>query len=161
MTDVQLYFEDVQDGMELPSFVQGPVETPDIVRFSAAVENFEQLHHDYRWCVEHGFPDVLINGPIKQAMLTTMLTNWIGEGGFLKKLGCQHRGMDVPGNTLTARGRVANKYEKDGLGYVECEVWVDNQNGDITCPGTATAILPRSKGPALPIEFPVPSEYQR
>jgi len=160
LTEPQVYYEDVQEGMDIPHFDRGPIETPDILRFSEAVENFERLHHDYKWCIENGFPDVLVNGPIKQAMLSTMLTTWIGGGGFLKKLACQHRGMDVPGNSLTARGKVTKKHEEDGLGYVECDVWVENQNAERTCYGAALVVLPLRSGTQVPIEFPVPSEYE-
>jgi acyl dehydratase len=142
--------------MEIPPFERGVLEMPDVIRFSSSVENYEQLHQDYQWCIEHGYPDVIFNGPIKNSMLAVMLTNWMGEGGFLKKLGCQHRGMDIPGNSLTASGVVTNKYEKDGLGYVECEVKVENQKGEVTCPGTATVILPKRDGPPVPIVFPEP-----
>lgn len=152
----QVYFEEVQEGMEIPRFDRGVIDMPDIVRFSSAVENYEKLHQDYKWCLEHGFPDVIINGPIKQAMLTTLLTNWIGEGGFLRKLGAQHRGMDVPGNSLVATGKVTRKYEQDGLGYVELEVKVENQKGEITCPGTATVILPKRGGAPVPTVFAPP-----
>ena len=156
MAEKRLDFEDVEVGAEVPPLVRGPLDTPDIVRFSAAVENFEKLHHNAQWCKENGFPDMLVNGPLRQAYLASLLTEWIGESGFLKKLACSHRGMDLPGNTLTAKGRVTRKYEKDGLGLVECEVWVENQKGEITCPGTATVVLPRRGGPPAPIEYPAP-----
>jgi acyl dehydratase len=152
----QVYFDDIAEGMNVPPFERGVVEMPDIIRFTTSIENHEYLHQDYKWCVEHGYPDVLVNGPLKNSMLSVMLTNWIGEGGFLKKLGCQHRGMDIPGNTLTATGTVTRKYEQDGLGYVDLDVKVENQRGEATCIGTATVILPRRTGPAVPTAFPTP-----
>jgi acyl dehydratase len=152
----QLYFEDVQEGMEIPPLVHGPVGTEEIVRFSSAVENFEPLHHDYLWCKERGFQNILINGPLKQAFLASLMTGWIGEGGFLKKLACSHRGMDYPGNTLTAKGRVTRKYIENDLGYVECEIWIENQNGERTCPGSAIAILPQRGKEPIPLEYEPP-----
>src|SRR5262249_11204306 len=108
-------------------------------------------------CMENGYPDVIFNGPIKNACLATMLTNLIGDGGFLKKLACQHRGMDVPGNSLTATGVVTKKYQQDGLGYVDLDVKVENQKGEVTSPGTATVILPVRGGKEVPTVFPEPA----
>jgi len=153
----QVYFEDVKEGLEIPPFERGVVQMRDVIRFDAAVENYERLHQDYKWCLENGYPDVIFNGPIKNACLATMLTNWIGDGGWLKKLGCQHRGMDLPGNTLTATGVVTKTYEQDGMGFVDLDVKVTNQLGEVTCPGTATVILPKRDGVPVPTVFPVPA----
>jgi acyl dehydratase len=153
----QVYFEDVTVGMEIPPLERGVLGIRDVIRFDAAVENYERLHQDYKWCIENGYPDVIFNGPIKNALLATMLTNWIGEGGWLKKLGCQHRGMDVPGNSLTATGQVTKTYEEDGMGFVELDVKVTNQNGEVTCPGTAVVILPLRGGKTIPTVFPEPA----
>lgn len=152
----QIYWDDVSEGMQIPPFKRGPLEMPQIIKFSSAVENYEKLHQDYKWCIEQGYADVVMNGPIKNALLAVMLTNWMGEEGFLKRLGCQHRAMDFPGHTLVASGKVAKKYINDGLGYVDLDVKVENQKGEISCPGTATVILPIRGGKPVPIVFPGP-----
>ena len=161
MSANQVYFEDVEVGHQIPPL--GPVvwDTPDILRFTSAVELYEHLHHDRRLVKEQGFPDTLINGPIKNSMLSMMLTDWIGPGGFLKKLSAQHRGMDTPANALTATGMVTDVYTgEDGLCYVECDIKVTNQNGDVTCPGRAVVILPKRDGFPVPITLPEPDGSQ-
>jgi acyl dehydratase len=159
MSKATPYWDDVEEGMELPAIHRGPIGTEEIVRFSAAVENYEQLHHDYRWVTEHGFADIPINGPLKYAILATLMTEWIGEDGFLKKVACSHRGMDHPGHTLTAKGKVTGKRIEGGLGYVDCEIWIENQKGEITSPGSATAVLPMRGEGQVPLEYPVPLGY--
>ncbi len=155
----QLYFEDVHSGDQIPSLGPQVWDTTDIVRFSSAVENYEHLHQDRKWARGHNFPDTLINGPVKNSMLAIMLTNWIGPDGFLKRLTCRHAGMDVPMNGLTATGAVRSSYVgTDGLGYVECDVQVANQSGQVTCPGSALVVLPRRNGPKVPLAFPVPED---
>ncbi|MBI4312227.1 MAG: hypothetical protein HY681_10655 [Chloroflexi bacterium] len=155
----QIYFEDIHPGDQIPPLGPQVWDTPDIVRFSSAVENYEHLHQDRKWAREHGFPDTLINGPIKNSMLSIMLTNWIGPGGFLRKLTCRHAGMDVPMNALTATGVVRGcTVGSDGLGYVDCDVQVTNQKGVATCIGSAVAVLPRRNGPGIPLSFAVPED---
>ncbi len=53
-----------------------------------------------------------------------------------------HKASNFPGETLVCRGRVKDKYSKDGRHYVECEVWVENQDGVVAAPGAATVSLP-------------------
>ncbi|MBI4312225.1 MAG: hypothetical protein HY681_10645 [Chloroflexi bacterium] len=161
MTQKQTYFEDIAEGTELPSKSWGPLDTVDIVRFGSAIDNYGKLHQDYYWCVDNGFSGgVLINGPMKQALLASWLDGIAGEAGFLKKMSIQHRGMDyADGRVLTAMGKVTGTREEDGLGYVECEIRLENSQGQITCPGTATLILPKRGGGAVPTEYEAPSRY--
>ena len=51
--------------------------------------------------------------------------------------------MDIPGRPVTARGMVTSKYEDDGEYLVDCEVWLENGEGQSTTPGRATVTLPR------------------
>jgi hypothetical protein len=71
-----------------------------------------------------------------------MLRNWIGEAGDIKRLGCQYRALNFREDVLTARGRITNKYEEDGNHLLDLDIWVENQKGENTCPGTATVCLP-------------------
>ncbi len=71
-----------------------------------------------------------------------MLSHWLGQSGTLRRLAAQYRGMDFPGDVITARGRVTKKYIQESQGCVELEVWVENQRGEKNTPGTATAVLP-------------------
>jgi hypothetical protein len=57
-------------------------------------------------------------------------------------LRCQYRALNFREDALTARGRITNKYEEDGKHLLELDIWVENQTGDNTCPGTATVCLP-------------------
>ena len=82
-------------------------------------------------------------GYLKFADLGSMLTNWIGEDGWIRNIKTSYRSMDPVDYTLTARGKVTGKREEDGEGVIECEVWVENQNGDRTTPGSAVVTVPK------------------
>lgn len=137
----QVYYEDVQAGAEIPPLVKRPT-TQQLVKYAGASGDFYQIHYDKDFAVAQGLPSVIVHGALKNAFLGQLITDWIGEGGTLKKLACQYRGMDMPGDVLTCRGRVTSKYVKDGQHYVECEIWIENGKGEKTTPGTATVVLP-------------------
>ena len=144
----QLFWEDVETGMEITPYPR-IVTLMEINRFAGANDEF-LLHHmdrDYSQKVER-LPDVIVMGNLKYAYLSNMMNNWVGESGILKRLSAQYRGLDFPGAalstepTMICKGNVTEKYVRNGEGYVECRVWVENRAGQITTPGLATVILP-------------------
>jgi hypothetical protein len=66
----------------------------------------------------------------------------MGPDGYLKRLACQYRGMDIPGTPVTAKGLVTKKYQDQGANLVDCEIWLENEKGERTTPGSATVALP-------------------
>ena len=83
-----------------------------------------------------------MHGALKNAFLGQIVTDWIGEEGTLKKLTAQYRGMDVPGTEAFVKGVVKNTKVEDGENLVECEIWLENQEGNRTTPGSAIVSLP-------------------
>jgi acyl dehydratase len=149
-----LHYEDVSIGQDIPVVVKGPMTTAHIMRWSAAMENWHKIHYDWRYATEHdGLPDVLINGSWKQHVLAQVLVDWVGESGWVWKMNFQYRGMNIPGDTLTAWGRVTGKSERGGYGVVELEIGLQDQNGKEGSPGNAVIVLPLKGGPAVPYPF--------
>jgi hypothetical protein len=66
----------------------------------------------------------------------------MGPDGDLKRLACQYRGMDIPGTPVTAKGVVTKKYQDNGANLVDCDIWLENEKGEKTTPGSATVALP-------------------
>jgi acyl dehydratase len=149
-----LRFDDVAIGQEIPPLSKGPVSTAHIMRWSAAMENWHPIHFDWRYATQRDkLPDVLVNGSWKQHVLMQLLVDWVGEDGWIWKMNFQYRGMNVPGDTLTARGRVAGKTKRGRYGLVELDIGLKNQNGVESSPGKAVVVLPQCGGPAVPYPF--------
>lgn len=140
----QLFYEDVSEGMGM-SLSKQPT-TRQLVMWAGASADLYELHYDKDFARSTGVPDVLIHGRLKAAFLGHLMTDWIGEKGSLRKLTCNYRGMDFPGQELLCKGKVTKKYIKDGEHFVECEVWTENPKGEKTTPGTAVVVLPSRSG---------------
>jgi hypothetical protein len=67
----------------------------------------------------------------------------------------QYRDMDIPGDLLTAWGKVTRTYEKGGVGYVELDIGLTNSRGVESTKGTAVVVLPKRGAPPVPYPFPV------
>ena len=134
----QLYFEDVEEGMELPTLRKDPT-TQQLVMYAGASGDFYQIHYDRQFALGNGLPDVILHGALKNAFLGQLMTDWVGEHGRLARLSVQYRGMDVPGTPIFAKGVVTKKGED---GEVECDIWLENAEGKRTTPGSAEVVLP-------------------
>ena len=136
-----LYWEDVQEGMKLPSLVKHP-DTQQLVKWAGASGDYYQIHYDTAFAQSTGLSGVIVQGALKNAFLGQLITDWIGEHGTLKQLSCQYRGMDVPDDTLTSKGRVVRKYQEADQHLADCEIWLENDRRETTTPGAATVALP-------------------
>ncbi|AUT70857.1 acyl dehydratase [Paraburkholderia hospita] len=149
-----LCFEDVETGTEIPPVVKGPMTTAHIMRWSASMENWHRIHYDWRFATGHDkLPDVMVNGSWKQHIMLQLLTDWVGESGWAWKLQFQFRGMNVPGDVITAWGRVTGRERRGGYGLVHLEIGLRNQQGRESTPGTATVVLPMRHGAPVPYPF--------
>ena len=134
----QVYFEDVEEGTELPTLRKDPT-TQQLVMYAGASGDYYQIHYDRQFALGNGLPDVILHGALKNAFLGQLMTDWIGEQGRLARLSVQYRGMDVPGTPIFAKGVVTRKGED---GEVECDIGLENAEGKRTTPGSAAVVLP-------------------
>ena len=143
----QVYFEDIEEGAELPPRSKGPLTVTDLVVFAGASNDFAPIHHDQEYAKSvGGLPDIILHGQCKIAFMAQVVTDWIGLGGWIRKLGAQYRGMDVVGDTVVSRGRVQRKYTQDDEYLVDLELWNENGRAGITAKGSATVALPSRAG---------------
>ena len=140
--EVKLYWDDVEEGQEVPEFSR---ET-DLMhwnRYAAVNDEFLYIHMDDGAAQKANQPGVFGMGNVRWAYMHNMLTSWIGDSGFIKRLQTQYRGMNFYGDVLTAKGTVTRKYEEDGDYKLDLDVWVENQDKVNTCPSKATVSLPK------------------
>ncbi len=166
------YWEDVRVGEEITPVVKGPLTVTDIVtwligwgglfnrahrigldfrrRHPAAgiVDTYgvpdvpERVHWDPDFARDVGVPGAYDYGPQRIAWFGHMMTNWIGDDGFLRLLDVQVRRFNLIGDTTWVRGTVTDTFEQDGEHVVACDVWAENQRGETTALGKAEALLP-------------------
>jgi acyl dehydratase len=137
----QLYYQDIKKGDEVTPLVKAPT-TRQLVMWAGAAGDYMPIHYDQEYARSRGLEGVIVHGQLVGAFLGQLMTDWLGEKGWLRKLSCSYKGMNYPGETITLRGRVLKKYVKKGEHLVECSVWAENPKGEKTASGTATVVLP-------------------
>ena len=137
----QLHWQDVEEGMDVPTLVKNPT-TRQLVRYAGASGDFYEIHYDKDFAMGNNLPGPILHGALKNAFLGQLVTDWIGDGGTLRRLSCQYRGMDQPGKPLYCKGTVTRKYVEERRHLVDCDIWVEDNEGQTTTPGRATVELP-------------------
>jgi acyl dehydratase len=136
-----VFYEDVEVGSEIPALVKYPT-TMQLVKFAGASGDYYQIHYDKDFAQASGLPGVIIHGWLALSFLGQMLTDWVGEGGTLVKLGGSYRGVNNVNEDIFCYGRVTRKYIEDNKHMVRVEVWAENPQGERTVSGSAVVMLP-------------------
>ncbi|MFI6361392.1 MaoC family dehydratase N-terminal domain-containing protein [Nocardia sp. NPDC050630] len=105
-------------------------------------DTVQRLHWEPARAQELGLPNSYDYGGMRETWLCHLLTDWIGDEGWLWKLRCEHRKFNYIGDTTWVRGTVVDKRQADGRNEIHLEVRCENQRGEITTPGTAVVLLP-------------------
>jgi acyl dehydratase len=167
------YWEDVAEGDELTPIARGPLSMMDTMGFlvgcgrghthgvmlkgalrhpghffrnpeaGGGVEYTGIGHHRESVAKEVGVPGIYDYGPQRSAWVATLVTNWMGDAGFLKRIKTELRRFNTMGDTTWCKGKIIKKYQQDGFALVDIDVWAENQRGEKTVTnGGATVVLP-------------------
>lgn len=153
------YWEDVVVGEELHPVVKGPYDITDAIAFFGAIESLPafalkwaaiktfdfsrvvkdpetgEYHHLVDW---HLWPDVarsvglptpIAFGTHNEVVIGHLISNWMGDDGFVKVLDVHLNKVFLFGDMNTLKGKVVKRYEKNGEHLVDIEAWGENQNG--------------------------------
>jgi len=93
-----------------------------------------------------GLPGAYDLGPVRCSWMIQALTDWIGDDGRITKISTQYRKFNYMGDVTWAEGEVTEKFERDGRGYVRCNLWTRNHRDEITAKGVAEAEMVRRGG---------------
>ncbi len=168
-------WESVAQGEEVPAIVRGPLTSEEIIQFMGATSpslgfkqflRFRRRHPEAAFLDEEtgswesweasmlrddvarmfGFPLAHDAGIDRISWLSNLLTNWIGDLGFLKSLDVTLTLPNVYGDATWCSGRVAGKLRQGRQHLVEVEVECRNQRSQQTAHGRATVLLPVRDG---------------
>lgn len=109
---------------------------------TGAQDSAARGHTEERMARDVGMPGGYDVGPQRISWLGQLLTNWVGDDGFVRAMAVKLRRPNIFGDTSWCRGHVVDKRVEDGVHLVDLEIHVENQLGERTATGTATAALP-------------------
>lgn len=141
MEGAALYFNDLKVGDLLPPLTVRP-DTKQLVMYAGASDDYVPIHYDKDLAAQAGHKSVIVHGALKSAFLARLVTDWMGGSGRIVELQVSYRGIDYPGDALTCKGKVTGLRTERAWNLAECEIWLENGNGEVTTPGKAVVALP-------------------
>jgi len=139
----QVHWDEVAVGDELPE-VSLDINLKRLFLQASGAQDWYPVHFDPAFALKAGHDDIFMNTGFVQAALVRLITDWMGDAGFLKRLAFEMRRQHRPGDTMVCRGKVTGKEEADGAALVFLHVWAENEREGIATPGEATVVLPRA-----------------
>lgn len=132
-------YDSVKVGDDIPTITIEAVSRPDFVRYAGASGDFVPLHYDQTFVEGAGIPTVFAQGMWTAGCLSRCLTDYAGAGN-VRRFKVRFARQVWPGDTLTCRGKVTNKVERNGERIVEGDVEVLNQKGESTVKGNFAVV---------------------
>lgn len=121
-------------------------------------EVVQRLHWDSARAQELGIPAAYDYGQMRAAWVSHLLTNWIGDDGWIVDMDLTMRGFNYHGDTHLCTGRVLEKGSTP-RDPITIEVAATSQRGESTTQGTAKVLLPSQSIGA--VVLPEPDEDLR
>lgn len=136
MAETQKRYEDIQIGDAL-----GPEEfhlTKDQVRsYARTTGMWVPRFTDDEGARKEGLPGMITPGNMSLAILSKLVTDWIGmSGARMIRLGTTYRQPVMPDHMITLQGFVTHKNDEDRT--AEIDIWIENEDADRLVIGTAT-----------------------
>ncbi len=134
----KLDYSEVRQNDPIPE--KSKVITQDrINKWADVVDDYNPLHVDPEYAKTTKFKKTIAHGPLIISYISEMMGDWIGdnwlEGG--KLLDIRFKAPAKSGDQITIGGFVKDKrIEKDGT-FIDCEVFITNQDGIKTLEGKA------------------------
>jgi acyl dehydratase len=166
------YIEDVKAGDQLPTMVKGPMTITGFIAFAQGwgglyiranrlawkqlqkhpglgiSDKFgipdvpERVHWEDDLATLVGTPAAYDYGPERCSWMSHHLTDWMGDGGFLRHLEVKIRRHNPVGDTLYINGEVTRTFAEGGAHYAETAQKAVNQDGELSVLATGVIRLP-------------------
>lgn len=120
--------------------------------YTGAMEPVYSVHYNKAVANAVGLPYPYDVGAQRQCWLIQLLTNWMGDDGWLKRNRAEYRRFVYLSDVVWLTGRVVRKYvDEDGEYVVDIETHGFNQRGEDTIPGVSTVALPSRDAGTHPV----------
>ncbi|TAK36575.1 MAG: acyl dehydratase [Chloroflexota bacterium] len=135
-----LTYDQLNVGDEIPMVVKN-VTQEKINRYADASGDHNPLHIDPEFAKTTTYSGTIAHGMLSVAYISEMMTQTFGRAWLAGgKLEINFLLPVRPGDTVMAKGKIAEKTAEDGQQSVRCDVWVENSKGDKVIVGWASAL---------------------
>ena len=133
-----MYFEDIEEGDELPG-IDLFLSKDQVRRYARTAGMYVPRFTDDEGARAEGLPGMIAPGVMSMGLLARMISDW-NPAVQVKRIGTTFRSPVLPDRDVHLRGAVTQKNETDHT--AECDIWIENDDGERWVIGTATVAVP-------------------
>ncbi len=133
-----LYFEDIEEGDEITP-IDMPLSKDQVRQYAKTAGMYFPRFTDDEGAKAEGLPGMIAPGVMSMGLLSRMVSDW-NPAAEIKRLGTTFRSPVLPDRNIHLRGAVTQKIDADHT--VECDLWIENDDGERWVIGTATVAVP-------------------
>jgi len=142
----QVYGDEVEPGDEIGPLLKHP-DLEQVRRFLSAGRmggpgGMAGRFTDEAAAQREGLSGPILPGPMSQAFLSQLLTDWAGPQGWLRSLDVNFRRPTRHGEPLKCIGLVTDKQEEGDKTLVKLDVFIEDPRGDRPTQGVAEVLIP-------------------
>lgn len=134
------YWEQVEIGDMLMPSSRTPISRLQIAQFAAASDEFSPLNLDDDAAKSAGFGSVYAPGLMSLGFVEEALRSFAGNMRILSLSGTFLR-LIWPGDSLSSKGLLVRRYQKNDEHRIEFSLWCENQNGEVVMRGSSVCLL--------------------
>jgi acyl dehydratase len=124
----------------LPVWVNESVDPERMKTMAALLDDSNPIHFDLMTLKKLGMGDRQVNqGPSNLGYILNMLEEWAGAGS-VRQVRVRFSSNVHAGDCLQAGGTVTRVRQEDGRHFIDCNVHLQIDGGDVALAGTATVI---------------------
>jgi hypothetical protein len=134
---VDVYWEDVKEGDEMPQLVM-PITVTRCAFMASASRDFAPQHHNREYAQQQSkAPDMFLGTHFNIGILCRFMTDWGGPNSTIRRAKLGMRRPICAGDDMIITGQVTRKFEHEGEGRVDINIEVSTQDGPAyVCGGT-------------------------
>ena len=125
-------------GDALPPLAVGEITRERMVAIMGVMGDPNPIHSDHELALSLGFRGIVNQGPANMAYVANMLMRLTGDPAAIRVLAFRFHDNVVPGDQLTATGRVLAVRGRE----LDCDFRLEGADGRVPLTGEATVVLP-------------------
>ena len=135
-----LSYDDVEVGAELGPVIKSPT-LEEVKTFCRAYRLKEPNRFtDLEAANKEGVPHLIVPGAMSMAYLSQLITDW-APNVTIKRLDVIFRAPVKQEEPIQCMGVVTDKEVRDGENWLECDLYIENSEGQRAVTGKAIAVL--------------------
>ena len=134
----RIELSEISEGMALPE-MNKIVAQENINLYAEASRDFNPIHIDQAFARKTPLGGTIAHGMLVLAYVSQMMTDVFGQSWLTGgRLNVRFKAPARPGDAITVGGKVSSIKSVEGQALISCEVFCQNQKGEIIITGEAS-----------------------